>query len=74
MLGQEAIVLKKKKGNFRLGQEDIFYSEDGEALEEVAQNVDAPPHPPQMFSRGPSQPDVVGGSPAFGRELELDDL
>ena len=58
-------------------QEEILHLEGGEALEHVAQRSCGCPIPggvQDQVGRGPGKPDLVGGIPAHGRGLELDDL
>ena len=56
---------------------DILYSEGGEALAQAAKKCCGYPIPGGIQLQagwGPGQPDLVGGSPAQGRGLELVDL
>jgi len=69
---------KLEEGRFRLGiRHRFFYSEGGEALEQVAQrggrclmlrNIQG------QVGRGSEQPDLVEDVPAHGNEVGLDDL
>jgi len=67
---------KLKEGRFRLKKETV-YCEGGEALAQVAQRSCGCPLPGSVqgqAGRGFEQPGLVGGVPARGRGLELDDL
>ena len=58
-------------------QEEILHCEGGEALTQVAQRSCGCPIPGGVRGQaewGLGQPDLVGGIPAHGKGLELDDL
>ena len=57
--------------------EEIFYSEGGEALAQTAQRGCECPNPGGVqgwVEWAPVQHELLGGSPAHSRGLELDDL
>jgi len=65
---------KPREGRFRLGdKEEVFYSEGGEALEQVAQRGGGCCIPGQV-GRGSEQPGLVEDVPAHCRGVGLDDL
>lgn len=61
--------MKKKK-------EEILYSEGGAALELAKRNrgCPLPGNIPGQVGLWPRQPDLLGGNPARGRRLELEEL
>lgn len=67
-----------KKGSLRaLLKQGYFYSEHDEALAQVAQRscgCSIPGGPEGQVAWGPGQPELLVGSPARGRGLELSGL
>ena len=79
MIGQEGMALKEER--FRLDiREMFFYSKGRKVQEEVAQRGCGAPSLEELKDRLDGdlaqtwQPELVGGSPAHGRRVGLDDL
>jgi len=69
--------IKVAENKFPRYKEEIFYSEGGETLEQVAQRSGRCPIPGNIQAqagRGSEQPDLVGGVPVYCRSAGQDDL
>ena len=64
---------KERQIQFRC-QEETHYLEGNETLVQAAHRSCGCPGVQSQVGWGPEQPDLVGGNPAHGRRLEVDDL